>query len=126
MSLLNTIGSRIDEINTAPSEANVGLITSVKDGVAIAEGLQAVCYNEIVQIQVRDDKWVTAVAFNLETDSTGLLILEDYSEVAANQKVIGTKKILSIPVEDSILGKAVNSIGEILEAGQAINKSNAV
>lgn len=125
MSLLNTIGSRIDEINSAPSEANVGIITSVKDGVAIAQGLQAVSYNEIVQIQVRDDKWVTAVAFNLETDSTGLLILEDYSQVAANQKVIGTKQILSIPVEDSILGKAVNPIGQILESGQVLNMSKA-
>lgn len=115
MSVLGEISQKIEQIESASQEANVGYIESVKDGVAYASGLKEVGFNEIVEIEINKNTIVQAVAFNLEEKSTGLLILDDYSEVIEGQKVSSTGKTLAIKSGPEVLSRAINPIGKPLD-----------
>jgi F-type H+/Na+-transporting ATPase subunit alpha len=117
MSIIKQLEDKLINIGSATSEKNVGSLVSVKDGVALADGLSAVSYNEIVNIEV-DGKFIPAVAFNLEQDQVGLLILSnDIMGIRAGCKVYATGKTLSIDVGDEILGHTVDALGNSLDSG---------
>jgi F-type H+/Na+-transporting ATPase subunit alpha len=124
MSILNTLSQKLDNITASATEQNVGTIISVKDGVALADGLSDVGYNEIIQIEVNGDM-IPALAFNLESTQVGILILSnDVNSVSAGCKVYATGKILSIPVGDEILGHTVDALGNSLDGYPLIYKDS--
>lgn len=125
MSLITDLSQKIDSIDKASTQANVGYITTIKDGIAYATGLEKVGYNEIVEIQLGNDVIIPAVAFNLETASTGLLILDDYSKVSEGLKVVSTGKILSIKVDSSILSRVVDPLGKSLDGNSYLPGNEA-
>jgi F-type H+/Na+-transporting ATPase subunit alpha len=115
MSLISNLEQKLISIQDRPAESNVGTLISVKDGVALASGLSTVGYNEIVNIDV-DGKYIPAVAFNLETEQVGLLLLSnDVMNVRGGCKCYATGETLSVPVGDEILGHAVDALGISLD-----------
>lgn len=49
MSLFSNLEAKLNAISDRDNSLNVGTIISVKDGVALANGLSDVSYNEIVK-----------------------------------------------------------------------------
>lgn len=115
MNTFSDISNKIQGLNLDDSSSNIGYITSVKDGVATASNLSETFYNEILEIEVAKNKFIKALAFNLETEQVGLLILDEYSEVKSGQKVRATGKALSVDVSYSYLGRTVDSLGRPLD-----------
>ncbi len=116
MNTFSDFSNKVQNLNLSnDTSANIGYVTSVKDGVATASNLSEVFYNEILEIEISKNEFIKAVAFNLETEQVGLLILDEYSGVKSGQKVRATGKALSVDVSYSYLGRTVDSLGRPLD-----------
>ena len=81
--------------------SEVGQVLSVGDGIARVHGLSNVMANEMVEFP----NGVIGLAFNLEENSVGLIILGDYLEITEGDEVRSTGRLLSVPVGDELLGR---------------------
>ncbi len=90
---------------------DVGAVLEAGDGIARASGLSAVKAQELV----RFENGVMGVAFNLERDSVGIIIMGDYSGIAEGMLVRGTGFIASVPVGDALIGRVVNALGQPID-----------
>ena len=54
---------------------------------------------------------VTGLAFNLEENSVGVIILGDYLKVNEGDEVRSTGKLLSVPVGDAVTGRVLDPLG---------------
>ena len=89
-----------------------GTVESVRDGVCIVSGLQGVFSMELLKIGEID-----ALALNLNASSVGAIILGDASDIQVGSTVTRTKKLASVGVGESIIGRVVNPLSELLDTG---------
>ncbi|GAB4148194.1 MAG: F0F1 ATP synthase subunit alpha [Patescibacteria group bacterium] len=115
MSLLTNLEQKLNNIGASPTTQNVGFVASFRDGVAYANGLSGAAYNELVYVEVSAEELVPALVFNLEADQVGLLLLSDNNKIAEGNKVLASGEILSLEINDQILGRVVNVLGEPLD-----------
>jgi F-type H+/Na+-transporting ATPase subunit alpha len=123
MSFIQQLTNKIENLE-GKQDSSIGQIISYKDGIAFAEGLSKISFNEVVEIEVNADKKIKALAYNLEESQVGLLILEESMEVAQGQKVTATGEILSIEVSEALLGHVVDSLGEAIDGGSVIHQNS--
>ena len=90
---------------------DVGEVLEAGDGIARASGLSAVRAQELVQFE----NGTMGIAFNLERDNVGLLILGEYAEIEEGMRVYSTGRIASVPVGPGLIGRVVNALGEPLD-----------
>ena len=101
----------------APVHAvDVGTVLEVGDGIARADGLANVMAMELVEFPNRaagsEGESVKGLAFNLESDNVGIIIMGDYTEIEEGDLVQGTGRIISVPVGEAMIGRVVNALGE--------------
>src|SRR6476661_5223378 len=51
------------------------------------------------------------IAMNLEEDQVGAVLLGDFAEIKEGDEVRRTKRIMSVPVGEALLGRVVNALG---------------
>jgi F-type H+-transporting ATPase subunit alpha len=90
------------------SAHEVGSVTEAGDGIARVNGLSHVRSQELVQFA----DGTLGIAFNLEAESLGVIILGDYSRIEQGTEVRGTGRIASVPAGDALVGRVVNALGE--------------
>ncbi len=94
----------------APVEAvDTGTVVEVGDGIARVHGLRGVMASEIVEFPERG---VVGLAFNLEEDIVGIIILGDYTKIQEGDLVKSTGRIIQVPVGEALIGRVVNALGE--------------
>jgi F-type H+-transporting ATPase subunit alpha len=86
----------------------VGRVLEVGDGIARVYGLGGVMAGEMVEFA---DSKVRGVAFNLEENSVGVIILGDYLEITEGEQVRSTGGLLQVPVGDGVIGRVVDPLG---------------
>ena len=86
----------------------VGTVIKTGDGIAEVYGLKNVANGEMIEFECG----VKGMAFNLDTDSVGTIVLGDYLKIREGSSVKSTKKILQVPVGESLVGRVLNGIGE--------------
>ncbi len=91
--------------------SEVGTVIEIKDGVAIAMGLDNSFYGELVEFT----SGVQGFVIELMEDSVGIVVLGDYLTLEAGSRVTATGEILSLPVGEELLGHVVNPLSESLE-----------
>src|SRR5574341_1382035 len=87
---------------------DVGAVLDAGDGIAHVRGLDDVKSQELVQFA----NGVMGIAFNLERDNVGVIIMGEYSGIDEGMTVRATGRIASVPVGDVLIGRVVNSLGE--------------
>jgi F-type H+-transporting ATPase subunit alpha len=92
--------------------ADIGTVLEAGDGIARLTGLSKVRSQELV----RFENGVTGIAFNLEKDAVGIIIMGDYSGIVEGMTVRATGRIASVPVGDGLIGRVVNALGEPVDA----------
>lgn len=92
----------------------VGEVVEVGDGIAKISGLKDALSQELLSIETRDGD-MPAIAFSLEENFIGAIVLGEGSLVSVGAKVKGTGKVLSIPVGDEIIGRVVSPLGEPMD-----------
>jgi len=91
--------------------SDIGTVLEAGDGIARVKGLANVKAQELVQFS----NGVMGTAFNLESDSVGVIIMGEYDEIAEGMTVRGTGRISSVPVGDAMIGRVVNALGEPID-----------
>lgn len=97
------------EVFEAPLKAiDVGTVVEVGDGIARCTGLATVMASELVEFT---KSGVLGMAFNLERDQVGIIIMGDYTDIEEGDEVRVTGRIVSVPVGDALIGRVVNALG---------------
>ena len=107
----------------APLEAvDVGSVIEVGDGIARADGLAGVMAMELVEFPPKPDRSesVMGLAFNLEADNLGIIIMGEYTGIEEGDTVRGTGRIVSVPVGEGMISRVVNALGEPIDGKGAI------
>lgn len=90
---------------------DVGYVVEAGDGIARVRGLSEVRAQELVQFA----NGVRGIAFNLEHDSVGVIIMGEYAEINEGMEVRSTGRIASVPVGNGLVGRVVNALGEPID-----------
>ncbi len=85
----------------------VGSVMEAGDGIAKLNGLTNCQAQEMLEFPGD----VFGVAFNLEEETIGTIILGDFRHIKEGDVVKRTGKILSLPVSEEIVGRVVNALG---------------
>ncbi len=93
------------------SEAEVGTILQVSDGVVRAYGLRNAEAGELLQF----DNGMEAIVMNLEEDNVGAVLLGPTDNIEEGDIVKRTGRIASIPVGESMVGRVVNTLGQPID-----------
>jgi F-type H+-transporting ATPase subunit alpha len=96
---------------------SVGTVTSVGDGIAIADGLADVRANEIVEFA----DGTAGLALDLRVDTVGIVVMGNYSGIEVGDEVRATGRIASVPVGDALIGRVVDPLGNPLDGKGPIN-----
>jgi F-type H+/Na+-transporting ATPase subunit alpha len=102
----------------APLQAvDVGSVMEVGDGIARASGLAGVMAMELVEFPAKPgrEESIMGLAFNLEHDNVGIIIMGEYTEIEEGDLVQGTGRIVSVPVGSAMVGRVVNALGEPID-----------
>ncbi len=98
---------QIEDFRPELEVRDVGTVLEAGDGIARASGLADVRAQELVQF----DNGVIGIAFNLEKDNVGIIIMGEYSGIEEGMLVRSTGRIASVPVGDGLIGRVVNALG---------------
>lgn len=90
----------------------VGRVIEVGDGIARIYGLTGVMAGEMVEFTRTG---ISGLAFNLEENSVGVIILGDYLEITEGDEVRSTGALLQVPVGEALIGRVVNPLGDPLD-----------
>jgi F-type H+-transporting ATPase subunit alpha len=95
----------------------VGRVMEAGDGIARVKGLPNAMANELLEFP----GGVLGLAFNLDEDEIGCIVLGESDQIEEGDVVKQTGKILSVPVGDGFLGRVVDPLGEPLDGKGAIS-----
>ena len=90
---------------------DVGTVLEAGDGIARATGLSNVRSQELVQFE----NGVIGIAFNLEQDIVGIIIMGEYAGIREGMDVRSTGQIASVQVGDGLIGRVVNALGKPID-----------
>jgi F-type H+-transporting ATPase subunit alpha len=85
----------------------VGRVTFVGYGTALVDGLPGVRSQELVQFPGEQ----LGMAFNLDPQEVGVLLLDRGEGLHAGAEVRRTQRVLDVPVGDTLLGRVVDGVG---------------
>jgi F-type H+-transporting ATPase subunit alpha len=89
----------------------VGTVTSLSTGIARVSGLPGVCFEEVVKFP--GDLY--GIAFNVDEDEIGVVLLGDYWQLHAGDEVERRGHVMDVPVGDGLIGRVVNPLGRPLD-----------
>ncbi|MGO1469147.1 MAG: alternate F1F0 ATPase, F1 subunit alpha [Tissierella sp.] len=96
-----------------------GTIISVDSGIARVKGLEKVKNEELIEFP----NGVMGLAFNLDPEYIGVILLGDFYGIKAGDKVKRTYTVADIPVSEDFLGRVINPLGDIIDDGSPVNAS---
>lgn len=105
------IRSRIEAFDIAPEIRTEGTIVSLKDGIVRIYGLSDVMYGEMIEFSNN----TFGLAFNLERDSVGAVVLGSYEHLQEGMTARCTGRILEVPVGESLLGRVLDALGNPID-----------
>jgi len=113
------IKDRIKNFEGTAEARTEGTVVSLMDGIARIHGLADVMSGEMIEFPGN----TFGMALNLERDSVGVVILGSYKHISEGDTAKCTGRILEVPVGEQLLGRVVNSLGEVIDGKGAIESS---
>jgi F-type H+-transporting ATPase subunit alpha len=89
----------------------VGVITSVATGIAKVSGLPGIGFDEMVSFPGD----VPGIAFNVDADEIGVVLLGEYWRLHAGDEVRRTGRVMDVAVGDELLGRVIDPLGQPLD-----------
>ncbi len=102
------IKEQIKDYDSSVVVSEVGTVVSAGDGIARIHGLEKVMALEMLEFP-HD---IYGLAFNLEEDNVGSVLFGEFHEISEGDLVKRTRRIMSVPVGDAILGRVVDALGQ--------------
>ncbi len=121
--IVEQLKKQIAEVDLGAEVKKVGKVVEVGDGIAKVVGLDEVMMAEMIKFSdssAEGQEEIYGVALNLEDGQVGVVVVGEISRVKEGDQVESTGKILSIPVDDSMLGRVINPVGQVVDGGEEI------
>ena len=115
--IASVIQQEIEQYDSQIDVREVGTVLEVGDGIARVHGLTGVAAGEMVEFP----GGITGLAFNLEENSVGVIILGDYLTINEGDEVKAMGQLLSVPVGEAVLGRIIDPLGNPLDGKGPIN-----
>jgi F-type H+-transporting ATPase subunit alpha len=93
----------------APRE--VGKVATVSTGIAKVHGLPGIGFDELLEFA----GGVQGIAFNVDEDEIGVVLLGEYWRLQAGDEVRRTGRVMDVAVGDSLLGRVIDPLGRPLD-----------
>ncbi len=105
------IGQARDAFMPQLKPREVGTIASIGTGIAKVSGLPGVGFEEVLKFPGD----VYGIAFNVDADEIGAVLLGDYWRLDAGDEVERRGHVVDVPVGDGLIGRIVNPMGRPLD-----------
>jgi len=115
----SVIKKQIQAYSAKLDVSEAGSVIQVGDGIARVYGLDNAMSGELLEFA----SGVYGIAFNLDEDSIGVVLLGADTLVKEGEIVKRTKRIAEVPVGDCMLGRVVSPIGEPVDGKGPINNT---
>jgi F-type H+-transporting ATPase subunit alpha len=102
---------QLEGIDTRVQLDEIGTVLQVSDGVARIYGLRNAEANELLEFE----NGMMAIVMNLEEDNVGAVLLGPTDKIKEGFTVKRTKRIASIRVGESMLGRVIDPLGVALD-----------
>jgi F-type H+-transporting ATPase subunit alpha len=106
--------SILEQINSYEGNiesVEVGYIEELGDGIARVSGLDNISFSELV----RFSNGTIGMAFNLERDNVGIIVMGEYNDLKEGDEVRPLGRIASVPVGMGLVGRVVDALGNPLD-----------
>jgi len=103
----SAIGAAMDAWEFHPRVDEFGTVFSVGRGVVRATGMPGVRSQEVVRFRGGQ----LGMAFNLDPDEIGVILLDESRGVRAGTELRRTGRVLDVPVGEELLGRVVDAVG---------------
>ena len=117
--IASVIQQEIEQFESRIDVREVGRVIELGDGIARVYGLSGVMAGEMVEFSSSEGV-ISGLAFNLEENSVGVIILGDFLSINEGDEVRSTGRLLSVPVGDAVLGRVIDPLGNPLDGGGPI------
>ena len=97
----------------------VGTVVNVSTGIARVSGLPGVGFEELV----RFPGGVFGIAFNVDEDEIGVVLLGEYSQLHAGDEVERTGRVMDVAVGEGLMGRVIDPLGRPLDGRGSVESS---
>jgi F-type H+-transporting ATPase subunit alpha len=97
----------------------VGTITSIATGIAKVSGLPGVGSDELVKFPGD----VLGIAFNVDVDEIGVVLLGEYWHLHTGDEVQRTGRVMDVAVGDGLIGRVIDPLGRPLDGNRPMASS---
>ncbi len=118
--IIEELRKQIEKFKSDSSVESVGTVLSVADGVVRLSGLSGAKAMELLEFT----GGVMGVALNVEEESIGAIVLGSAEKIDEGDTVKSTGRILSIPVNDQVVGRVIDPLGRALDGKGEIISDN--
>jgi F-type H+/Na+-transporting ATPase subunit alpha len=108
---LNLIETVVRDNSPQLEAHEIGIVKAVGDGIAKVEGLPGVQVDEIVNFPQN----LTGMAFNLDRQEIGVILLGHSENLKAGDVVKRTGRVLDVPVGFNLVGRVITPTGQPLD-----------
>jgi F-type H+-transporting ATPase subunit alpha len=109
--IASVLQQEIEQFDSKIDVREVGTVLEVSDGIARVYGLSGVMAGEMVEFP----NGAIGLAFNLEENSVGIIILGDYLTIQEGDEVKALGTLLSVPAGDAVIGRVLDPLGNPLD-----------
>ncbi|MEO1615119.1 MAG: F0F1 ATP synthase subunit alpha [Planctomycetota bacterium] len=109
--IASVLQQEIENFDSKIDVREVGTVLEVGDGIARVYGLSGVMAGEMVEFP----NGAIGLAFNLEENSVGVIILGDYLTIKEGDEVKALGTLLSVPAGDAVVGRVLDPLGNPLD-----------
>ncbi len=95
----------------------VGTITTVSTGIAKVRGLPSTGLEELLAFP----GGVFGIAFNVDEDEIGVVLLGEYSHLQAGDEVNRTGRVMDVAVGQELLGRVIDPLGRPLDGAGPVD-----
>lgn len=95
----------------------IGIITHVSTGIAKVSGLPNVGFEELLIFP----KGLQGIAFNLDANEVGVVLLGDYAHLHTGDEVYRSGRVMDVAVGDELIGRVISPLGKVLDGGADIS-----
>jgi F-type H+-transporting ATPase subunit alpha len=105
------IRAQIENFDSRMTVDEVGTVIKVGDGIAEIHGLEKVMAGELLEFPHA----VRGLALNLEEDKVGTVLFGDFQKIKEGDEVKRTRRVMSVPVGDAMIGRVVDALGNPID-----------
>ncbi|MDQ2823089.1 MAG: alternate F1F0 ATPase, F1 subunit alpha [Pseudomonadota bacterium] len=95
------------------SPIETGTVASVAIGIALVTGLPGAAFEELL----RFPNGSMGIAFNIDETQIGVVLLGDYAQIHAGDRVERTGRVMDVGVGEALLGRVIDPLGRPLDGG---------